>query len=529
VTNDAPPQLSPDGHWWWTGRQWVPAPPQPPAPAPALELEPTAALPLAPLPVNAAREILPSTYVPAPRSGPGALKTALIGGAAAVVLLGGGATVAVGHYLGGGGQQPEDVLPASAVGVVKVDLDPSLGQKKALYDLSRKFPRVHAKGTGSIKDDLLGAMLSGSSMSYDRDVKPWLGDRVAVAAVPDGSPDGFAPVAAVQYTDKGKATKTLRLAALRATSDNTFAFAFSGDYVVIATTQADADRYARTTTHLSDNSTYKSAVAALDGDQIAVAWADLGGLYNAIPKAQLKANPLLAGTRTNAHPTGSMVVGAHASSGYLEVQGKGVNAGDSLGQLGGATLGKGRIGNLIGSFPNDTAAAFEVAGLGPALAAMYASSPPLKGVAATASTFGFQLPGDIATVLGTDTAIGMTGGAASPSFVARVRTASPDRAVAVLSRVAKAGKAPPFAVRKEAGGFVLATDPADLAAVTTGRLGTTASFQRALPDAKAAAMAVYVSFARLPLPQTKDVENLDAFGMTVDPSTGAFRLRLTVR
>jgi hypothetical protein len=476
-------------------------------------------------------EILPSTYVPTPRSGPGVLKTALIGGAAAVVLLGGGTALAVGHFLGGGGQQPEDVLPANAVGVVKIDLDPSLGQKKALYDLSRKFPRVHAKGTGSIKDDLLGAMFTGSSMNYDRDVKSWLGDRVAVAAVPDASPDGFAPVAAVQYTDKGKATKALRLAALRATSDNTFAFAFSGDYVVVATTQVEADRYAKTPTHLSDNSAYKSAVASLDGDQIAVAWADLGGLYNAIPKATLKANPFLAGARTDAHPTGSMVIGAHASSQYLEVQGKGVQAGDSLGQLGGSALGKGRIGNLIGSFPNDTAAAFEVAGLGPALAAVYRSSPALKGVAAAAAQFGFQLPADIVTVLGTDTAIGMAGGGpgTSPAFIARVRTTSPDRAVSVLSRVAKDGKAPPFAVRKEAGGYVLASDPADLGSMTTGRLGSTPSFRRALPDAKSAAMAVYVSFARLPIPSTQDLKSLDALGLTVDPSTGAFRLRLTVR
>lgn len=29
----APPQLSPDGQWWWDGAQWVPAPPQPVAPA----------------------------------------------------------------------------------------------------------------------------------------------------------------------------------------------------------------------------------------------------------------------------------------------------------------------------------------------------------------------------------------------------------------------------------------------------------------------------------------------------------------
>jgi hypothetical protein len=518
VTTDAPPQYSADGHWWWTGTEWVPAQSQPPA-APVQA------------PITASMEILPSSYVPTPRSAPGVLKTALVGGAAAVVLLGGGTAFAVNHYLGGGGQQPEDVLPANAVGVVKVDLDPSLGQKKALYDLSRKFPRVHAKGAGSIKDDLLGSMFTSGSMNYKRDVKPWLGDRVAIAAVPDKSASGFAPVAAVQYTDKGKATKTLRLAAIRATSDNKFAFAFSGDYVVIATTQAAADRYAKTTSHLSDNASYKSAVASLNGDQIAVAWADLKGLYDAIPKAQLKSNPFFAGTRANAHPSGAVVVGAHASSSYLEVVGKALDAGDSLSQLGGQTFGKASTGNLIASFPNDTAAAFEVAGLGPALAAMYKSSPALKGVAGTAEKFGFQLPDDIATVLGTDTAIGLTGDLqqSSPSFVARVRTANPDRAVSVLTRVASAGEAPPFEVRKEPGGYLLASDSGGLSAMKTGHLGQSASFRRALPDAKGAALAVYVRFSGLPIPSTPDTKNLDAFGLTVAPASGGFRMRLTVR
>ena len=33
----APPQLSPDGHWWWTGQEWVPAPAQAADPAPQPE------------------------------------------------------------------------------------------------------------------------------------------------------------------------------------------------------------------------------------------------------------------------------------------------------------------------------------------------------------------------------------------------------------------------------------------------------------------------------------------------------------
>ena len=31
ATHSAPPQLSPDGHWWWDGQQWIPASSRPPA------------------------------------------------------------------------------------------------------------------------------------------------------------------------------------------------------------------------------------------------------------------------------------------------------------------------------------------------------------------------------------------------------------------------------------------------------------------------------------------------------------------
>ncbi|MEO6603971.1 MAG: hypothetical protein ABIN55_00005, partial [Aeromicrobium sp.] len=38
----APPQFSPDGHWFWTGEEWVPAPP-PAASATTSEPVPTSA------------------------------------------------------------------------------------------------------------------------------------------------------------------------------------------------------------------------------------------------------------------------------------------------------------------------------------------------------------------------------------------------------------------------------------------------------------------------------------------------------
>src|SRR3954470_21680397 len=111
-------------------------------------------------------------------------------GVSAVLVAGIGTAVAVGSAIGGG-QQPEDVLPKSAIAMAKIDLAPTLGQRKAVYDLSRKFDKVEVKSVSTLKDDLLAAFFesSGTDLNYNNDIKPWLGDRAGVAAVPDNSPD----------------------------------------------------------------------------------------------------------------------------------------------------------------------------------------------------------------------------------------------------------------------------------------------------------------------------------------------------
>jgi hypothetical protein len=576
VTADsAPPQLSPDGYWWWTGTEWVPAaqlfaPPPPAVPTQPFATQPLAVLPIPsqsvaavtpveteplatqslaelPIPTQAhvaftpvepvvpvqrldgmVFEILPAAAAP-PAKKPGRLLGAIAGTAAAVVLIGAGAAFGVGHYLGGGGQQPEDVLPANTAAVVKVDLDPPLSQKAALYRLSRSFPQLHLHGQDSIKDDLLRPLFTNESMSYDQDVKPWLGDRVAVAAVPDSSADGFATVAAVQYTDKAKAKRTLLAASARAaTGSGAFFFAFSGDYAVVADTQAEANKYAGASSHLSDNASYKSAVDTLSGDQIAVAWADIRRVYDGFPAAARKANPFFGNVK--AAPTGAFVVGAHAGSNYLEIQGKAVGVDQGLTQLGAQQFGRLKTANLVATLPSDTVAAVEATGLGDVVSKAYAALPP--AIKDATDGLGLKMPGDLAAILGTDTAIGFTGVLSAPTVIAHVRTPNPAAAVSALNRLQRTmgtdapwcpcdGK--PFTVRRDATGYVLSTDPH---AKTTGSLGKTASFTRAVPDAKTAGMVLYFNVRGLPPEMLRGVQGLDAVGMSVDAS-GAFRLRLT--
>src|SRR3954454_17625511 len=128
-------------------------------------------------------DVLSSSTTPLTRRAVPWTSAIAIGTTAVLVAAVGTAVAVVGAV--GGGEQPEDVLPANSVAIVKVDLNPPFAQQKAVYDLSKKFPSVHADSVNSIKDDLLSSLFFNSTdLSYASDVKPWLRDRAAGAAAP---------------------------------------------------------------------------------------------------------------------------------------------------------------------------------------------------------------------------------------------------------------------------------------------------------------------------------------------------------
>jgi hypothetical protein len=478
-------------------------------------------------------DVLSSSTTPLTRRAVPWTSAIAIGTTAVLVAAVGTAVAVVGAV--GGGQQPEDVLPASTVAVVKVDLDPPFAQQKAVYDLSKKFPSVHADSVGSIKDDLLSSLFFNSTdLAYARDIKPWLGDRAAIAAVPDGSSDGFAPVAAVQYTDKDKASTALTAAQKRST-DESFGYAFSGDYVIVANTKQEAEKYADSDKHLADSDTFNDAVDALDGDQIITGWVDVKRLYATAPKDVLQSSPL---QDISVDPSGSFVIGAHANSGYLEIQGKAVDVGDSLKQYGAGSFGAGHGANLIAAMPIDATAALEVTGLGDTMTKAYSSLSKQEGfqdVEQSARDAGLTLPDDLRKILGTDLAAAVFGDlkGGSPSVAAHVVTDDAAGAVQTLNRVAATGDTPGFAVQTDGGGgYYIGTSPSAITHATNGTLGESEPFKRALPDAKNAGFAVYVSIGRIAAlldEPPADITNLEAFGMTANAESGEFRIRLTVR
>jgi hypothetical protein len=135
-------------------------------------------------------------------------------------ILGGVAVVAIGAVAAGAwaavsffstGEQPAEALPADTIGYVSIDLDPSGGQKIEALRTLRKFPAFKDKVGIDTDDDLREKLFEQiqeddlcAGLDYQDDIEPWLGDRVAMAAVDTGE-DSPAPVMVVQVKDAGKA------------------------------------------------------------------------------------------------------------------------------------------------------------------------------------------------------------------------------------------------------------------------------------------------------------------------------------
>ncbi len=153
----------------------------------------------------------------APRRGRGGKGLAIgISAALVVGLLGGGAVFAY-SKLSGGGPQPEEALPASTVAFMKVDLNPSAGQKVDGFRFARKFPELRKQlegldENGDLREEVFKAIQKSgdaTDLDYEKDIKPWLGDRMAVAAVKDDGGSGPIPVFALAITDQDKAKEGL--------------------------------------------------------------------------------------------------------------------------------------------------------------------------------------------------------------------------------------------------------------------------------------------------------------------------------
>jgi Protein of unknown function (DUF3352) len=174
----------------------------------------------------------------AARSGRGLRKGLLLGGGVVgLTAVGVGAWAAVSFFATGA--QPAEALPDSTLAYLSVDLDPSGGQKIEALRTLNKFPAFEDEVGIDTDDDILKAIfdevessIDCDGLDYEDDIEPWLGDRMAVAAVDSGgeTPD---PVFVLQVKDADAADKGLKAIKDCAGGDQG-GWAIEGDWVVLA-------------------------------------------------------------------------------------------------------------------------------------------------------------------------------------------------------------------------------------------------------------------------------------------------------
>jgi hypothetical protein len=485
---------------------------------------------------------IPAAFGPAPRKGmPRGVRVALASTAAVLVVGVTAGAYSVGSYLSGGGTQPDDVLRSGALAFAKLDLDPAASQKVAIWQLSKKFPDLlkAANEDTALKDSLGAGLLTDSGLSYEQDVKPWLGSRIGVAAYAPAAA-GQAPqiAVAIQYTDEAKMT-----AALEKMDDaEDIGWTTREGYVVLSETKAAAESLTspNTAQSLGEQRDYAADVEGLDGSQIAVAWADLGGIVSAAqaampPEFADMALPSLSGPLPGGPTSGRFAVGLHASGDFLEVQGKTYGAeGASAGQTPGT--------NLAGRLPAETIGAVSATGLTKAVTEQWEQLESVLGgefADEMLGGLGLTLPADFGALLGTETALGVTAADSnSPAFTVRALGGDFARAEQLVAKLVELMNSGIPAVHKTADGYVMGNDPAVAAKAAEGApsLADTERFKRAAPDADRAGFVLFADLGKIvdmsvaEDPEAAKAEALDAVGFTATAEENpTFRLRLTTR
>jgi len=260
--------------------------------------------------------------------------------------------------LSGGGVQPEELLPSDTVGFAKIDLNPSFGQKI-------EFVRFVSHFSGTFKNfdskDPVGSVLNKvsptSTLNWD-EIKPWIGNRFAIAGV-QGS-EGVSPVLIIGVSNESQ----MKYYFTKHPPD--FKYVVKDGYALLADSQATLDVIAAAPKHLTSNPTYTSDINSLGGSQVAVLWGDLKPLLKTAGNTLeiLNSNQGLDALKKTIEETNTrIVVGLHFSSSSLvaTILTRGEGTTDRTLFNSGETD--------LGDLPQETLASLSIAGIGDYLSA----------------------------------------------------------------------------------------------------------------------------------------------------------------
>ncbi|CAN5389550.1 hypothetical protein BH23ACT6_BH23ACT6_05660 [soil metagenome] len=501
---------------------------------------------------------MPDPIDPAASTSRSSMPWVLLAAAAlAAVVIGGGA-FAVMAATGAGGDRPDSAIPGSTAFYAEVDIDPSVGQKVAALqffdglDTEELEEMRDGRGRAALFDLVADEPDSPLvDLDYESDIEPWLGDRLGLGALAGDTEDDFIPVFALQVKDEAAAQDFLDTLMADEEASKEVDFFFRGDYAVFTAPQdTEAIKIALDAGTLADNENYASDMDSLGQQGVMSIWADLPafqGLSDTYTD-DLMALSDVGGSAlmdSQAELKGRMAATLRFDENAIEFYGQAIDTGSE-------TIEGGDSAHLISALPSDTAMAFGLEHGDQYIDQVWtvleeAFPEDVAQVQQEAAAEGFDLPGDITTMVGDSLVV-----AAGPQIVDLEATGSAeipvgyqastdaDAAVALLEKVMEAsGEDLGLPYGSQDGVFTVAGSEAYFdTLVGGGDLGSTREFELAVPDADDADVAAFVNLnalestylTELEAGQERDMaETMAAVGMRASSDGeggGSFTLRL---
>ena len=487
-------------------------------------------------------------------------RTALIaGGALATVAVAGAATWAAVSFFGSGPDAAEALPASSTIAFASINLDPSGEQKIAALNTLKKFPGLKDKLDFDTADDVRKHLFEEiqkdgtcADVNYDQDIEPWLGDRMAVAAVEAGETNP-SPVFVVQVTDEGKARAGLeKLQGCDTSGSDDTGFAFEDGWAVLAETQAIADNVVAQTKDgvLADDNAYQKALDQAGDSGILTMYAApaAGEWMGKFIEDEAAASPMaseLPGDMVQQLKDFKGAAGVvRFHDGALEME----FAGDMSGMTYGLDLSKAGSAEVVGTLPEDTALAFGVSLPEGWLQTVVDAFAPMVSPGQTGDDLlaeaeresGLELPEDIEALAGQSLALAVSSdidletviNSGDPSSLELGIKVKGDAAKAneVLDKIrAQMGPDASMLASKDADGyFVVGPNESYLDTLLgKGNLGDNETFKDVVPHADKAFEVIYLDVdagnnwlvealkdAGAPSEVTDNVEPLSAFGLS---------------
>jgi uncharacterized protein DUF3352 len=329
--------------------------------------------------------------------------------------------VACGSGAAGGDDDPASAVPANAILYAEVVIQPDGDLKDDALDAAGKVLATDDP-EGKIREFLDKALAEADdTLDYEKDIKPWLGDRAAVWLGKDfaanGDPTGAGVVA---VTDEEKAMDAIVKGSEKSGEKLTkrtykdVEYQVSQDGVAAGTSdgflllgpEADVKRAidAQDGDSLGDSDRYKDGIDALEDEGLAHFWMDFKGLFDLAAREEPSDQEIQQLKQVIPFDKLPPIVGSFQADGErlaLEVGVKGKDL-DQLGPL--ASSYGNTPTEFIGELPGDAWGAFGAADYGQGLKTAFGQYAGMFGGAAVKqqlqSQYGINLDEDVLSWIG---------------------------------------------------------------------------------------------------------------------------------